>query len=90
MKTKPKRPKQSPQKPQHSGEHDQKNVVSTSSVIPLSSSQAQNAPTPEPDVKPRIFSLGIGIKRADEDGENRPAKRYAKVRRAGKGDLRRL
>ena len=60
-----------------------------STITPLAASHAQNAPTPEPDIKPRIFSLGIGIKKVDEDGENRPVKRFTK-RRAGKGDLRRL
>jgi hypothetical protein len=63
---------------------------SPSRAIPLSASHAQNAPTPEPDMKPRIFSLAIGIKSPNEDGENRPTKPHLKVRRAGKGDLRRL
>jgi hypothetical protein len=86
--------KMSPQKPELVKSHQQqekrtKNGLA-SNVIPLSASHAQNAPTPEPDTKPRIFSLRIGVKRADEDGENRPTTKSSKVRRAGKGDLRRL
>ena len=55
------------------------NVLST----PLASSWAQNT---ELGGKQKIFLLEIGAKRSEgEDGENRPAKRFA-----GKGDLRRL
>jgi hypothetical protein len=63
------------------------------SSLPLASSQAQNtgADPPETDAKPKLLLFGLGMKRSDgEDGENRPAKKKPGVRRAGKGDLRRL
>lgn len=61
------------------------------SSVPLASSQAQNAALPDPETKPKVLLFGLGVKRSDgEDGENRPAKRSQGLRRAGKGDLRRL
>lgn len=60
----------------------------------LASSQAQNQPTAEDGEKPRVFLLGIGLKRSEgENGENEPAAKRMLVggrRLAGRGDLRRL
>jgi hypothetical protein len=85
-------PKSSPSKTSRGNRDDTKRrSTSGSNIIPLSSSQAQNAPTPEENPQPKLLLFGIGLKRPDiEDGENRPAKRSYGVRRAGKGDLRRL
>ena len=85
-------PKTSPSKANAGTRDDGKRrSTSGSNITPLSSSQAQNAPTPEENPKGRLLLFGIGLKRPDmEDGENRPAKRSQGVRRAGKGDLRRL
>ena len=85
-------PKLSPCKT-NQGVRDESRPRSTSgsNIIPLSLSQAQNAPTPEETPERKLLLFGIGLKRSDnEDGENRPAKRSQGFRRAGKGDLRRL
>jgi hypothetical protein len=81
-------PKPSPTKTPRAKDEKQRN--SSGSSVPLSSSQAHNTP-PGPETKPKLLLFGLGVKRSDgEDGENRPAKRSQGLRRAGKGDLRRL
>jgi hypothetical protein len=84
----PKSPTKAPAEPRES---QPRRSTSGSSTIPLSSSQAHNAPPAGPETKRKLLLLGIGLKRPeDEDAENRPSKRNQGFRRAGKGGLRRL
>jgi ubiquitin-conjugating enzyme E2 S len=78
-------------KASESNQDNSKRSASGSNSTPLTSSQLQNTLPSDADKKPKILLFGIGVKRSEEeDGENRPAKRTQAIRRAGKGDLRRL